>query len=88
LQLLYAAGHEVGLVLFGTKDTSNYLNDKMGKHQYENVTTNRQLDKIDLEFLRSIDDITAEDKSSARGDIFDSLIVGMEMLMRHTGVKK
>jgi hypothetical protein len=87
---LYAQGHEVGLVLFGTKDTKNALNDKLGAEQYKNVTTFRHLDKIDLDFLRAVEGqgLRAEDKTTARGDLFDGLIVAMDMLTRHCGTKK
>ncbi len=57
------------------------------------MTTFRHLDKIDLDFLRAVEGdhegaIKAEDKATARGDLFDGLIVAMDMLTRHTGTKK
>lgn len=85
---MYAAGHEVGLVLFGTKQSKNYLNDTQGKDKYQNVTTFRTIDKIDLDFLRAVDTIKAEDKEQPKGDLFDGIVVGMDLLGRHTGTKK
>jgi hypothetical protein len=52
------------------------------------VTTQRTIDKIDLDFLRSVENIRPEGKEHPKGDIFDGLVVGMDLLMRHTGNKK
>ena len=50
-KLLYAPSHEFGLVMFGTEETSNALNDKLGG-EYEHVTIARALSKIDLDLVR------------------------------------
>jgi hypothetical protein len=60
---LYAGGHELGMILFGTSETQNSLNEQMGEGQYENVLNFRQIDKIDLEFFRNLETIEPEEKA-------------------------
>jgi hypothetical protein len=52
----------MGIVLCGSKDTSNFLNDQMGESEYRNVTTFHNLEKVNLDFFRSIERIQVEDK--------------------------
>ena len=85
--MLYSPGHDFGMVLFGTSDTSNALADQF-KGQYENVTTCRTLSKIDLDFFRDMDDYTAELDPQKSGDIMDGMIVSLDMLNRFCGTKK
>ena len=40
-KLLHNPKHDFGLVLFGTEETHNALNDTMGVDEYRNVTTER-----------------------------------------------
>jgi hypothetical protein len=42
-KLLHNPKHDFGLVLFGTEDTNNALNDTMGSDEYRNVNTMRQV---------------------------------------------
>lgn len=53
-KLLYNPKHDVGLVLFGTEETSNSLNDQMGGDQYANIVTDRMLGQIELDFFRRV----------------------------------
>lgn len=48
LKLLHNPKHDLGLVLFGTKETANTLNDQMGNDEYSNVVTDKALGPIDL----------------------------------------
>ena len=57
--MLYAPGHDFGMVLFGTGDTSNALDDRNAGH-CKNVKTVRTLTKIDLEFFRDIETFAPE----------------------------
>lgn len=59
-KLLYSPSHDFGMVLFGTSDSSNALNDKYAG-EYENVSTVRTLTKIDLDLVRRLESFTAED---------------------------
>jgi hypothetical protein len=77
------------MVLIGTKKTDNNLNTTLGKGQYENVTELRTLEKVNIDSLRSIDEIKLEPAPSQKnGDIMDGLIVAMNMLDKHCGTKK
>jgi len=59
--MLYAATHDVGMVLFGTKETSNALDDR-NKGHCANVQTIRTLKKIDLDFFRDIETFVPEEE--------------------------
>ncbi len=77
------------MVLIGTKKTDNNLNETLGKGQYENVTEFRAIEKVNIDSLRSVDDIKLEPAPSQKnGDIMDGLIVAMNMLDKHCGTKK
>lgn len=56
-KLLYAPGHEFGMVMFNSDETSNYLNDQNNR-LCQNVATVRGLMKIDLEFMRDLESFT------------------------------
>ena len=85
--MLYQKGHDFGLVMFGTSDTSNKLADRFPK-EYQNVTTARTLSKIDLEFFRDLETFTVEDEQQKKGDLFDGLIVAIDMLNTFCGTRK
>lgn len=88
--MLYAQGHEVGIVLYGTKRSSNYLNDN-NSDQYRHVHSFRQIEKLDLESFRRLDEIMCEEqpiKANEGGDLLDGLIVGLDMIARHCGPRK
>lgn len=85
-KLLYNAGHEVGMVMFGTAKTSNALADRFPQ-SYQNVATTRTLCKIDQEFFRQMDDFEAEQKQTG-GDLVDGLVTALDMIDQHCGSKK
>jgi len=60
----------------------------MGGTEYSNVTTDRQVGPIDLEFFRNVQNIDVEPEAQEKGDILDGLIVGLDMLVRFCGTKK
>lgn len=77
------------MVLIGTKETDNHLSAQYGKGQYEHVTTFRAIEKLNLDSLRSTDQIQCErGKAINKGDVMDGLIVAMDMIARHCGTKK
>ena len=76
------------MVLFGTNETQNHLNEQMKGGEYEGVKTERELMAIDMDFFREVQDITAEQVQSAKGDMLDGLIVGLDMLVQFCGKKK
>ena len=80
--------HDFGLVLFGSAETANNLNDQMGGDEYANVSVERSLGPIDLEFFREVQQVKAEGEQHVKGDLLDGLIVGLDMLCRFVGAKK
>lgn len=60
----------------------------MGAGEYENVTTERTIGQIDLDFFRHVQTLQPEQSQQEKGDILDGLIVGMDMLCRFVGTKK
>lgn len=76
---MHAPTHDVGMVLFGTQETSNHLHDRNEGH-CSNVKTVRTLSKIDLEFFRAIETFKAEEQpiaSSKGGTVMDALEVSL-----------
>merc|ERR1712096_193525 len=76
--------HEVGLVLFGTEETENELNND-DNECYKFVSVVRNSLHCDLDFLRIVNDIRTTNQS---GDPLDAIIVSMDMLFKKCGKKK
>ena len=87
--MLYASGHDFGMVLFGTADTSNALDDRNSGH-CAHVKTVRTLTKIDLEFFRDIATFAPAEEPilTEGGTIMDALEVSLDMMERFCGNKK
>ena len=87
--MLYAAGHDFGMVLFGTANTSNALNDRNEGH-CANVSCVRTLTKIDLGFFRDIETFAPEEEplTGDGGTIVDAMEVSLDMLDRFCGPRK
>jgi ATP-dependent DNA helicase 2 subunit 2 len=81
-KLLFTKQDELAIVLVGTNETNNVLNEN-DPDSYQHVSVLRPLGKPDLSFLELIDSIDIE---PAEGDVIDGLLVAMEMI--HTRVKK
>lgn len=86
IQLLNNASHEVGLILFGSEETSNLLAERH-KGQYENVQVTRTIQKVDLNFYRNLNNFEASTKPTG-ADFIDGLTVALDMIERHCGTKK
>jgi hypothetical protein len=84
---LYNPGHDLGLVLYGTKETSNALADR-NKGSFTHVTTARTLTKIDQDFYRSLDNLEAEEENPMSGNLVDGLCTALDMINSHCGTKK
>lgn len=91
MQLLNNSSHKVGLVLFGSEESDNWLhNESAALHdnpEYQHIRTQRELKSIDLEFLRSVQDIEAEDMDQGNS-LVDALKVGVDMLARYCKQQK
>lgn len=80
-KMLFKPKDEVGVVLFGTEETDNPLED----HGYENISVLRDIGTPDLDLLRDIEAIAP---NKASGDFIDALIVGMDMLINYPNKAK
>lgn len=80
--MLYAPGHDVGMVLFGTQETSNALDDRNEGH-CAHVKVVRTMSKIDLDFFRAVEQLEAEEEPLAdrdNGNMLDALEVALHQL--------
>lgn len=80
-KLMHPSRDELGLVLFGTRETHNQLSED----GYQHITVAREIMGADIDLLRYISTITPE---GADGDFIDALIVGMDLLIRKTAGKR
>ncbi|CAE8742654.1 unnamed protein product [Polarella glacialis] len=78
-KLLFAPKHEVGLVLFGTSETSNDLQDD----GYQNVVVarDRKIDAPDVDALRCLSQVPA---GGVKSDAVNALIVALDLLIKRT----
>ncbi|KAF0411993.1 SPOC domain-like protein [Gigaspora margarita] len=67
------------LLLFGTDDTNNYMNDQTGG--YEHVTTLYPIEQPSMSILRTVNNNLPHGK--VKGDAFDALIVALGMIDLH-----
>ncbi|KAH3742839.1 ATP-dependent DNA helicase [Pelomyxa schiedti] len=80
LQLLFVKSDELGVALFGTKETDNVL---AGEGQYQHITVISELMGPTLSLLKRISTLTTD-----IGGFIDALVVGMDMIARKTMKKK
>jgi ATP-dependent DNA helicase 2 subunit 2 len=80
-KLLFSRQDEIGLVLFGTKETDNPLSED----GYQHITVKRDIAPPDLDLLKTIESIAPEGEE---GDFIDALIVGMDLLIHNTAGRK
>ena len=67
---------EAALILFGTEGTDNSLNQQFGDGNYENITVSREMNVIDLEMLKFVNDGVVP--GTADGDFIDALVVALD----------
>eukprot|EP01104_Vermistella_antarctica_P009440 TRINITY_DN242_c2_g1_i1.p1 TRINITY_DN242_c2_g1~~TRINITY_DN242_c2_g1_i1.p1 ORF type:complete len:766 (-),score=263.58 TRINITY_DN242_c2_g1_i1:75-2372(-) len=80
-KMLFSKKDEVGIVLFGTKDTVNDLSEE----GYENITVLQGIQPPDIGSVRELEGVEPE---GVAGDFVDAIIVAMDMLIHHTSGKK
>ncbi|KAG7028664.1 ATP-dependent DNA helicase 2 subunit KU80, partial [Cucurbita argyrosperma subsp. argyrosperma] len=84
--LIYSKYDEVGIVLFGTKETKNELTEEVGGYQHVVVLQNMKVVDGDL-----VDVLKRLPRGTVSGDciqdfaILDAIIVGMDMLIKKFG---
>lgn len=91
LQLFFKPKDEVGIVVYGSEETDNQLNEEQGADEYRNVTVLWSLDTPTLhmwEKLRALAPAKADAKDTVKVDILDGLIVALDLLFRRTDGKK
>eukprot|EP00455_Lapot_gusevi_P048048 TRINITY_DN6592_c0_g2_i3.p1 TRINITY_DN6592_c0_g2~~TRINITY_DN6592_c0_g2_i3.p1 ORF type:complete len:729 (-),score=150.15 TRINITY_DN6592_c0_g2_i3:21-2207(-) len=83
-KLLFTKQDEMGLVLMGTNETANALNEE-NPDEYMHISVQRDVSLPKLDFLESVDTIDCED---AEADVIDALIVAMKMIIDRVGKYK
>jgi len=76
----------VGIILFGGKETKNYLNDEH-PNEYKNLSIAAPIEPVNLNLMKCADAIRC-DKGVADCDFLDSLILAIDMLKTRCGTKK
>ncbi|PWA51740.1 Ku70/Ku80 beta-barrel domain-containing protein [Artemisia annua] len=76
-KLVYSKYDEVGVVVFGTKDTENDLTNEVGG--YEHVTVLQPLKVVDGDL---VDVVQQFPRGTVPGDFMDAVVVGMDMLIK------
>ncbi|EGC29713.1 hypothetical protein DICPUDRAFT_158675 [Dictyostelium purpureum] len=80
-KLIYSKKDELGLVLIGTKGTKNNLQDD----GYQHITVASDIEEPSIETLKYLENLGP---GESKGDVIDSLIVAMDMLIKRTENKK
>ncbi|XP_019447234.1 PREDICTED: ATP-dependent DNA helicase 2 subunit KU80-like isoform X1 [Lupinus angustifolius] len=79
-KLIYTKYDEVGIVLFGTKDTNNDLTMEVGG--YRHVAVLRNIKVVDGDIVEALQELP---RGTTNGDFLDAVIVGMDMLIKKFG---
>ncbi|OMO73292.1 hypothetical protein CCACVL1_17353 [Corchorus capsularis] len=76
-KLIYSKNDEVGVVIFGTQETSNDLKNEMGG--YNHITVLQNIKVVDGQI---VDIMEALPRGTVNGDFLDAIVVGMDMLIK------
>lgn len=79
-KLVYNRSDEIGVVLFGTKETSNELAKELGG--YKHVVVARDIKVVDEETTNALQNLP---RGTSPGDFLDAIVVGLDMLIRKFG---
>eukprot|EP00249_Psilotum_nudum_P019619 c27344_g1_i2 orf=370-2505(-) len=79
----FSKSDEVGLVLFGAKETSNDLHEELGG--YDHVFVSRPIKVVDTDLLDSLNKLVY---GAVPGDYVDAIVVGMDMIIKKAGAGK
>ncbi|CAN6286118.1 unnamed protein product [Urochloa humidicola] len=82
-KLVYNRSDEVGIVLFGTKETCNELAKELGG--YKHVTVAHDIKVVDEGTSQALQNLPA---GSVAGDFLDAIVVGLDMVIRKFGNTK
>eukprot|EP01117_Protostelium_nocturnum_P014755 TRINITY_DN5645_c0_g1_i1.p1 TRINITY_DN5645_c0_g1~~TRINITY_DN5645_c0_g1_i1.p1 ORF type:complete len:726 (-),score=197.55 TRINITY_DN5645_c0_g1_i1:67-2244(-) len=78
-KVLFGSKDEIGLVLFGSKETKNSLYQEGEDSSYKFINVVEDVGFPSLSLLRKINEIQ---KEGERGDLLDALVVGMDLLVK------
>ncbi|KAJ8748966.1 hypothetical protein K2173_013404 [Erythroxylum novogranatense] len=76
-KLIYSKQDEVGIVVFGTKETENELTKEVGG--YEHVVVLQNIKVADGSLVEALQRLP---RGTASGDYLDAIVVGMDMLIK------
>ncbi|MFS7888968.1 putative DNA helicase [Helianthus anomalus] len=76
-KLVYSKYDEVGVVVFGTKDTKNDLTAEVGG--YEHVTVLQPIKVVDGDLVDVVQQLP---RGTVPGDFMDAIVVGMDLLIK------
>uniref|UniRef100_A0ACD5WEQ4 Uncharacterized protein n=1 Tax=Avena sativa TaxID=4498 RepID=A0ACD5WEQ4_AVESA len=79
-KLVYNRSDEVGIVLFGTKETCNDLAKELGG--YKHVVVKHDIKVVDEETKGALQNLP---RGTAPGDFLDAIVVGLDMLIKRFG---
>ncbi|KAM0920134.1 hypothetical protein ACQ4PT_007775 [Festuca glaucescens] len=82
-KLVYNRSDEVGIVLFGTKETCNDLAKELGG--YKHVVVKHDIKVVDEETKDALQNLP---RGTAPGDFLDAIVVGLDMLIKRFGNTK
>lgn len=79
-KLIFSKYDEVGVVLYGTRETNNDLTNEVGG--YEHVTVLRDIKVVDGDLIEALQQLP---RGTVDGDFLDAIVVGMDMLIKKYG---
>ncbi|KAF0917929.1 hypothetical protein E2562_021645 [Oryza meyeriana var. granulata] len=82
-KLVYNRSDEIGVVLFGTKETCNELAKELGG--YKHVVVAHDIKVVDEETTHALQNLP---RGTSPGDFMDAIVVGLDMLIRKFGNMK
>uniref|UniRef100_A0A0D9W1K9 ATP-dependent DNA helicase 2 subunit KU80 n=1 Tax=Leersia perrieri TaxID=77586 RepID=A0A0D9W1K9_9ORYZ len=82
-KLVYNKSDEIGVVLFGTKETCNELAKELGG--YNHVVVARDIKVVDEGTTNALQNLP---RGTSPGDFLDAIVVGLDMLIRKFGNMK
>lgn len=81
-KLLFSKNHEIGILIMGSEETINDLNEEYGG--YDNITVFHELDVPSLNSMKLMQDINA---TNSNADVLDAIIVAVNMIEKRCGKK-
>ncbi|CAH0475370.1 unnamed protein product [Peronospora belbahrii] len=87
-KLFFKPKDEVGIVIYGSEDTDNQLNEEQGEGQYENVQVVNSIDFPTLDMIKRVRELIPSQRKETKVDILDGLIVALDLMFRRTDGKK